>query len=54
MTISMNPMDELEGLKKTLDKRVRKVQSRIKIIKLLLEKSKSELEELKQTLDKGE
>ena len=33
---------------------LRKVQSRIKIVKLLLEKSKSELEEVKQTLDKGE
>ena len=37
-----------------IKKDLRKVQSRIKIVKLLLEKSKSELEELKQTLNKGE
>jgi hypothetical protein len=37
-----------------IKKDLRKVQSRIKIVKLLLEKSKSELEELKQALDKGE
>ena len=44
MTISINK----------IKKDLRKVQSRIKIVKLLLEKSKSELEELKQALDKGE
>ena len=37
-----------------IKKDLRKVQTRIKIVKLLLEKSKRELEELKQTLDKGE
>ena len=37
-----------------IKKDLRKVQSRIKIVKLLLEKSKRELEELQQTLDKGE
>ena len=37
-----------------IKKDLRKVQSRIKIVKLLLEKSKSELEELQQALDKGE
>jgi hypothetical protein len=37
-----------------IKKDLRKVQSRIKIVKLLLEKSKCELEELKQALDKGE
>ena len=37
-----------------IKKDLHKVQSRIKIVKLLLEKSKSELEELKQTLNKGE
>ena len=37
-----------------IKKDLHKVQSRIKIVKLLLEKSKRELEELQQTLDKGE
>ena len=37
-----------------IKKDLRKVQTRIKIVKLLLEKSKRELEELQQTLDKGE
>ena len=37
-----------------IKKSLRKVQSRLKIVKLLLEKSKSELEELQQALDKGE
>ena len=37
-----------------IKKDLRKVQSRLKIVKLLLEKSKSELEELQQALDKGE
>ena len=37
-----------------IKKDLRKVQSRIKIVKLLLEKSKGELEELQQALDKGE
>ena len=37
-----------------IKKDLRKVQSRLKIVKLLLEKSKRELEELQQTLDKGE
>tara|TARA_R100001086_G_C11639156_1_gene204035 strand:- start:352 stop:486 length:135 start_codon:yes stop_codon:yes gene_type:complete len=37
-----------------IKKDLRKVQTRIKIVKLLLKKSKSELEELKQALDKGE
>jgi|TARA_R100001132_G_C3241108_1_gene71812 hypothetical protein len=37
-----------------IKKDLRKVQTRIKIVKLLLKKSKSELEELKQTLNKGE
>jgi len=37
-----------------IKKDLRKVQSRIKIVKLLLKKSQSELEELKQALDKGE
>ena len=37
-----------------IKKDLRKVQSRIKIVKLLLEKSKCELEELKQALDKGD
>ena len=37
-----------------IKKSLRKVQSRIKIVKLLLEKSKRELEELQQALNKGE
>ena len=37
-----------------IKKDLRKVQTRIKIVKLLLEKSKRELEELQQALDKGE
>ena len=37
-----------------IKKDLRKVQSRIKIVKLLLEKSKRELEELQQALNKGE
>ena len=44
MTVSINK----------IKKDLRKVQSRIKIVKLLLEKSKRELKELQQTLDKGE
>mgnify|MGYP003642960511 FL=1 len=44
MTVSINK----------IKKDLRKVQTRIKIVKLLLKKSQSELEELKQTLDKGE
>ena len=37
-----------------IKKDLRKVQTRIKIVKLLLEKSKRELEELQQALNKGE
>ena len=37
-----------------IKKDLHKVQSRIKIVKLLLEKSKRELEELQQALNKGE
>tara|TARA_R110000737_G_scaffold132858_5_gene164435 strand:- start:817 stop:951 length:135 start_codon:yes stop_codon:yes gene_type:complete len=37
-----------------IKKDLHKVQSRLKIVKLLLEKSKNELEKLRQTLDKGE
>ena len=37
-----------------IKKDLRKVQTRIKIVKLLLEKSKRELEELQQALDKGD
>jgi len=44
MTVSINK----------IKKDLRKVQTRIKIVKLLLKKSQSELEELKQALDKGE
>ena len=35
-----------------IKKDLRKVQSRLKIVKLLLEKSKGELEELQQALDR--
>ena len=40
----------IDKIKKVL----RKAQSRLKVVKLLLEKSKNELEKLQQTLDKGE
>jgi len=36
-----------------IKKDLRKVQSRIKIVKLLLEKSKRELKELQQALDRS-